>query len=242
MNAIGRREAEELWLRYVAQLAWHKGNLDCASYDACLRASTLGVPAEFAIQEIISRIRAAGDHPRIKKIQAQWRRATLHVGANTSAPLAPVIRRPVFDSIRASRFADRIPRSVNAVWLKRRSPVSTRITPAEFLSAIFSLGYQALIFTDPCSQGQAVYQNQSLKTDCDALDRFVSGYKEGVWFLSNPVDGQYHHNPRQDSQSRRSEGSIMAFLYAVLEKRLPAARAVVADPSAAAVADSLYHL
>jgi hypothetical protein len=45
----------------------------------------------------------------------------------------------------------------------------------------------------------------------------VSGHQNGVWFLSNPVDGQYHFNPRQDSMSRRSEESITTWRYAVLE-------------------------
>jgi hypothetical protein len=38
-----------------------------------------------------------------------------------------------------------------------------------------------------------------------------------VFFLSNPIDGEYHHNPRQDSMSRRSEESITAFRHVVLE-------------------------
>jgi hypothetical protein len=39
----------------------------------------------------------------------------------------------------------------------------------------------------------------------------------GIWFLCNPVDGRWHHNPRDDRQSCRSEESITSFRYAVLE-------------------------
>ncbi len=41
---------------------------------------------------------------------------------------------------------------------------------------------------------------------------------EGVWFLPQPVDGEYHPNPRLDGRlSRRSEESVTAWRYAVLE-------------------------
>ncbi len=79
------------------------------------------------------------------------------------------------------------------------------------------MGYSVLVFADPCSQGQAVYENRSLKIERDALDGFITGHKDGVWFLSNPVDGEYHFNPRQQTQSRRSEESITSFRHAVLE-------------------------
>jgi hypothetical protein len=38
-----------------------------------------------------------------------------------------------------------------------------------------------------------------------------------VWFLSNPVDGEFHWNPRKQKNSRRSEESVTSWRYAVLE-------------------------
>ena len=217
MSAGTTKRPEEIWLGYVSQLAWHKGNLDVASYDACLRAASLGVPAELAIEEIAIRIRAAGVYPRPGKLEQQWRRAAMHVEANPDAPIVPVVRRPVFDPQRGERFARRVPASVDLAWLKRQSPVPTWIKPAEYLSVVFPVGYSVLVFTDPRSQGQALYQNRSLKIERDALDSFITGHRDGVWFLSNPVDGEYHFNPRQQTQSRRSEESITAWRHAVLE-------------------------
>jgi hypothetical protein len=41
---------------------------------------------------------------------------------------------------------------------------------------------------------------------------------DGVWFLAQPVDGEYHCNPRLGGKpSRRSEESVTAWRYAVLE-------------------------
>jgi len=217
MSYAATKRSEEIWHGYISTLAWHKGNLDVASYDACLRAASLGVPAELAIEEITARIRAAGVYPRPGKIASQWRRSAMHVRANLNGPIVPVERRPAFNPNRAKSFAERVPASVDLRWLKRRSPVPTWITPAQYLSAVFPLGHQILVFTDPRSQGQALYQNSLLRTERNALDGFVTGQKEGVWFLSNPVDGQYHFNPRQETMSRRSEESITAFRYAVLE-------------------------
>jgi hypothetical protein len=219
MSAATTRPTEFLWSEYVAGLAWEKGNLDVASYDAFLRAASLGVPAGTAIEEVAARIRAAGDFPRPHKIESQWRRAAMHVKAEPSSPRTIVpVQRPAFDPDYAKRIADRVPASVDARWVKRCSPASVAwITSAEYLSAVFGTGYQILIFTDPRSQGQAVYQKQSLKTERSALKGFERGHKDGVWFLSNPVDGQYHFNPRQDSMSRRSEESITDFRHVVLE-------------------------
>jgi hypothetical protein len=209
--------AEQTWSEYVSGLAWGKGNLDVASYDACLRAASLGVPAELALREITSRIRAAGVYPRPGKLEQQWRRAAMYVNVNPNTPILELVRRPVFDPVRATRFAARVSAAVNINWLKRQSPVPTSITPAEYLSVVFPLGYKVLVFTDPCSQGQALYQNQSLKTDRSALDSFIIGHGGGVWFLSNPVSGEYHFNPRQQTMSRRSEESLTSFRHAVLE-------------------------
>src|SRR5258708_19408124 len=82
---------------------------------------------------------------------------------------------------------------------------------------VFERGENVLVFTDQLSQGQERYQNCSLKTERGALDNFGNGHKDGVWFLSNPVDGRSHFNPREETMSRRSEESITDFRHVVLE-------------------------
>src|SRR5258707_448133 len=159
------KRPEQTWLEYVAQLDWKKGNLNAASYDAFLRAGSLGVPASIAIEEVAARILAAGDYPRPRKLEDQWRRAAKWVNSNPETPIGPPVQRPVFDPERAKRFAERVPASVDLAWLKRLSPVPTWITPAEYLSAIFRHGDQVLVFSDWRSQGEALYQNWSLNVD-----------------------------------------------------------------------------
>ncbi len=175
--------------------------------------------AEFprGLQEVAERIRASGDHPRPGKLEQQWRRAAKHVKANPKAPIFPPVQRPAFNPERAKQIAERVPPSVDMAWLKRHSPLPTWITPAEYLSAVFALGEQVLVFSNQRSQGDALYENRWLRVKRNALDSFVSGHEAGVWFLSNPVDGLYHDNPRQGGQSRRSQESITAWRYAVLE-------------------------
>jgi hypothetical protein len=218
-TSIRRGGPEQTWLEYVGRLVWEKGNLDLASWFACRRAASLGVPASLVIGEIADRIRMAGDYPRRGKLEQQWRRAAMSVGSEPGSPEPIVpITRPVFDPEYARRIAERVPPSVDLRWIRRHSPIPPGWdTPADYLSAIFRPGDQVLVFSDYLSQGEALYQNWSLKPERDALKSFVSGHQDGVWFLSNPVDGQYHFNPRQDSMSRRREESITAFRHVVLE-------------------------
>src|SRR6266403_1800050 len=101
MSTTRTQSSQEAWRQYVAGLLWQKGNLDLASYDAFLRAASLGVSAAVAIQEVAERIRAGGDHPRPGKLEQQWRRAALHVKANPDAPIVPPVQRPAFNPERA---------------------------------------------------------------------------------------------------------------------------------------------
>ena len=219
MSTTTTKRPEEIWLEYVAQLVWEKGHLDDASWDAFLRAASLGVPASIAIKEVMHRIGAAGGHVRPNKIQSQWRRAVQHVKSEPPAPGPFVaIERPAFDPEYARQIANRVTTSVDLAWIRSRSPITPGwVTPAQYLALVFRLGDQILIFTDQQSQGQAVFQNWSTSPDRNALKAFTTGHEQGVFFLSNPIDGEYHHNPRQDSMSRRSEESITAFRHVVLE-------------------------
>jgi hypothetical protein len=91
------------------------------------------------------------------------------------------------------------------------------VTPAEYLSAVFRFGDCVLVFSDWQSQGEAIWSKTHLKVERNALSCFVRGHAQGVWFLANPVDGQYYYNPRQGGMSRRSEESITSFRHVVLE-------------------------
>jgi hypothetical protein len=221
--------AQDIWFEYLLGLQWQAGNLDTASYDAFLRAANLGVPESLALEVVAQRIEAAGSVVRPNKLANQWRRALAFVARRTarggqSLPAREAAPRPCFCPEFALQIAGRVPPSVDTRWIKRRSPVPpAMVTPAEYLSAVFRFGDQILVFSDWQSQGEAIYQHRSTRVQRKALSSFGCGHTEGVWFLANPVDGQYHYNPRQGGMSRRSEESITSFRHIVLESdSLPA--------------------
>jgi hypothetical protein len=106
-------------------------------------------------------------------------------------------------------------RVADLLWLANRSATDPAgVTAAGFLSALYPPGENILIFTDQMSQGDACWPAEALPTSA----------KEGVWFLPQPVDGEYHPNPRsvdkktgEPKLSRRSEESVRAFRYMLLE-------------------------
>jgi hypothetical protein len=215
--------ALERWRAFVDSQAWERGSLDQSSYLTFIRAGSLGVAPEEALETVAARIKAAGDHPRQAKLNQQLRRAYGFASASRQPHGCYHVRkelRPAFLSDYAHKFAERLPEEVNRDWLRKRSPVRVPylLTPAEFLFAAYEMGDQVLVFSDYRSQGQELWQKYSLHLlDRDELASFVNGRQDGVWFLANPVDGKEHFNDRQQKMSRRSEESITAFRYAVLE-------------------------
>lgn len=124
-------------------------------------------------------------------------------------------------------------------FLRSRSPVDPAgvTRPEEFLAAVFEPGEKVMIFTRYKSQGQFVFWRRgdgaSASGDwCVALaekrqerGRRVAGLpngmepenREGVWFLNQPVTGEWSENPRTKKWSRRSEEAVTAWRYFVLE-------------------------
>ncbi len=87
----------------------------------------------------------------------------------------------------------------------------TNVTAASFLQSIYELEEHVLIFTEYKSQGQNLHRVGS--------GEFIpDGGIDGVWFLVQPINGQFHPNPRQGGKmSRRSAESVVAWRYLVLE-------------------------
>jgi hypothetical protein len=214
--------ALERWHSFVDGQQWERGYLDHSSYCAFLRAGSLGIDPQEAIASIAHRIRGAGDHLRLGKLNQQARRAYSWVGSHQNiSGSQPIWRapKPEFIPEYARQFAQGVPSDIGAHWLRRHSPVKVPhlLTPAEYLHAAYDMGDQVLVFTDYRSQGQELWEKYAFRSEPNELRRFVRGHAQGVWFLANPVDGHEHFNERQQKMSRRSEESITAFRYAVLE-------------------------
>lgn len=122
----------------------------------------------------------------------------------------------VFEKTALSKFAGSLAGNVDLVWLANRSDQDPCVvTPSRFLELVYRTGEKVVVFTEYYSQGQAIWP--------------VSGElpmrgKNGVWFLAQPVDGEYHPNPRSlDKQtgkarmSRRSEESVTSWRHFVVE-------------------------
>jgi hypothetical protein len=74
------------WTDYLSALPWQLGQLDEATYHAFLRAGSLGISADGALEIVLDRISRSGGQIRVRKIESQLRRAYAYT--RTSASLA----------------------------------------------------------------------------------------------------------------------------------------------------------
>jgi len=206
--------AQAAWHEYLGQLNWGPGNRDQSGYLAFLRAASLGIDPDAAIEEVAKRIKAAGGTFEPSKLQSQLRRAYDHAGSQAGA-LKALVKPPKveFSPKKLKAVAATAP-GIDEAWLAVRSPVEVvTITSAVFLEALYLAGEKVVVFDIFGSQGQNLFEIGS--PEQSALPTHGS---DGVWFLSNPVDGHFYPNPRQEGKlSRRSEESITAWRYLVLE-------------------------
>jgi hypothetical protein len=127
-----------------------------------------------------------------------------------------------FDPAKLKAAAARIvPPSSWRHWIWERSPRRPEAMKSlSFLKDIFLPGEKAACFDELESATPSCIVTITDAMDCRAPHLLQAGgrFGKGIWFLCNPVDGKWHPNPRENGkQSCRSEESITAFRYAVLE-------------------------
>ena len=199
------------WQTYLDELSWHKGQFDQSSYHAFLRATSMCIPADKAIPEVNRRCLAAGGSPPASKLKHQFNSAALFTKSAVAfegiiLPKAPT---PVFNLQTLQRIAEKAS-GIDDKWLASKSPVSVEsATATTFLDGLYQPGEKVIVFTDYKSQGQVVYE-------VGHPTELPSGGPEGVWFLTNPVDGNEHRND-DGKNSRRSKDAVTAWRYLVLE-------------------------
>jgi len=142
-----------------------------------------------------------------------------------TSPVVATPRKKLFSAAVLERVARLLPQ-VDADYVRERSPLHPEVqTPATFLLRLFEVGESVLVFTEQESQGRHVCTCTHPPHDTRCLDHLAHGHRDGVWFLNNPVDGEYHPNPRQGGKrSRRSEESVTAWRYLLLESDKAEAR------------------
>ena len=134
--------------------------------------------------------------------------------AATHRPAIPSPSKPQpkiqYDLEKLRRLAGDMADTVDLPYLANRSQIDPAgITASDFLRRLYNpdKGERVIVFSEYKSQGQAVWPTESIPT---------SG-PDGIWFLAQPVDGKLRPNPRLGKMSRRSEESVLAWRWLVLE-------------------------
>jgi hypothetical protein len=128
---------------------------------------------------------------------------------------APGPKRPPYDPAALRRVAGLCGRAISPDWLAERSPVpvpSEERMAETFLGALYEPGEKALVFASQLSQGDFLWE-QGGGAFRLARERGVppvpsplpTGGLEGVWFLTNPVLGEWRIN----AQARGSESKSL---------------------------------
>jgi hypothetical protein len=172
---------------------------------------------ELSDQEIFGQLQLLTRDARRNVPSAEISAAIIKVRSSASvAQSEPTLDKTSFEPELLAQVAAQLP-GVDEAYLKARSPIDPRtVTADDFLRAVFRPGEKVLIFTDELSQGQLLWNPQ----DPDApkkLAQFASGETYGVWYLTAPVDGFYHFNPRQATRSRRSLEAVTSWRHLLLE-------------------------
>jgi len=181
-----------------------------------------GVDPELAALVIVSRMTRS---PRGREIEDALQKAYREADQPVQIPRswAPWVPAAAFDPMALACVARRGP-VVTAAYLAARSPLNPLAkTPASFLRAVFLEGDQVLVFGEMRSQGQTLWHHGGEACDAFALDEYKDGWNDGVWFLSNPIDGEWREVERlrrpgnPTGCTRRAEENITSFRHVVVE-------------------------
>lgn len=145
-----------------------------------------------------------------------WQPGTPRQSVDLGLCHSPRAVEPKFDLEVLKRFVGGQFR-VDQDWLAKRSPICPwNRTPASFLHSLYYQEEKIVIFDDFRSQGQALWTHPGVPYDARTLNGFAEGKCFGVWFLSNPVDGETRINDAGDP-SRRSHQNVTAWRYLLIE-------------------------
>ena len=141
-----------------------------------------------------------------------------HPGALPKAESVMLPSKPSFCPMVLKRVAAKAAVADVVAFVKGQSPVRVEAQdPASVLRWLYrrGSGEKVIVFNVMESQGQMVWEAD--RSDVIQSRHLPTG-DDGIWFLAQPVDGEFHPNPRLNGKrSRRSEESVTAWRYAVLE-------------------------
>ncbi len=215
--AQGLADAENFrqWQEYAAGLAWCEGGLTEAAWDAALRAASLCLPFATAMHEISGRVRcvkaSVPDGWFSRNVGRAYEQAGQSAGGEWKAASVRELKKKIqFVPAALAKAGVRPAGEVGIRWLCDRSPVSVpECTAGDFLRALYQPGECVVIFDVFESQGQWMFERESGFVPCAVahselyregvppLSRtgeqrwFCNSAKGGLWFLANPVSGDW---------------------------------------------------
>lgn len=201
------------WMRYLDKLPWAAGvTKNEQAWDAFLRAGSLEVEALAARDEVEKRIRGTGGRVVPRDLERQLQRAYDYVKAEASGdrPMTSVVTKPSYSAGDLMTFASSCP---ELTWedVAARSPIDpAAVTSCDFLEAVFKPEEYVAITSRLNDPGRPYRVGSRAE--------WVNGMKsrEGIFYLSNPVDGQVLKNA-DGNWSLRSETNLTDFRHMVLE-------------------------
>jgi hypothetical protein len=124
-----------------------------------------------------------------------------------ASPAPAIPAEAKFEQTTLQKFAAPWRGFVETAWLANRSAINPYgVSSDAFLRSIFRQDEHTVVFTDDKSQGQALWPKEELPE----IGRL------GVWFLNQPVNGEYREND-EGNMSRRSKENVIDWRYLVIE-------------------------
>lgn len=159
----------------------------------------------------------------------EWQPSAKHTADAGVVTRPPVNREawiPEFSIAKLRGLVAGVP-SCSPEYFIERSPVDPRkIAPGEFLELAFHPGERIIVFAEFKGPGDYLWEvgkggfRLAAERGVQAVRSKLptDGGTDGIWYLCNPVDGQWHGNPRRAGKfSRRSEESITRWRHMVVE-------------------------
>ncbi len=166
--------------------------------------------------------RAACDDASHALRSALGKRQPGQPGSRTWHPRVTPAPKPQFNLAKLEHIARKLD-GIDAGWLAARSAKTPwNRTPASFLHELYRPGERVVVFDVFESQGQALWTCTAPPFDARALDGFRTGKARGVWYLAQPVNGEFADTGTFNKDvtphlSRRSFRTVTSWRYMVLE-------------------------
>jgi hypothetical protein len=224
-------DAEKYLRHYMARRDWTEGvTKHDQTFRSFLTAARAGVSPERAVQLVVAQIQSVGAVIVERDILRQRARAyqfvtdeKLNAGALPPGVFATLdgnlhvtAKLPPFSRAKLKALVEQLEDVVDANYLRSKSPVLPA-TWCSYLAAIYRPGDRILVFTKMDSRSSWM----TCTVNVNVLQ--VPSGGDGVWYLCNPVDGEFRqvarcisaHNP--EGWTCRAEECVTDFRFMVLE-------------------------